>query len=171
MTLPQRHYTLAAAVTLANAATGWEVAAISPPDPDEVLAPDSPDNIPAALPATTTAAHVFITSWLAYTYGHATARQLRDLTTQLQVSLAANPPQIEAVAQRRKEVTVPVTVGRDVGKVACLGLLSHLEDGLEDLFKVLSRQPIDAPGFGGVYATASISGVHPKPRGLATASA
>ncbi|MBV9193389.1 MAG: hypothetical protein JO168_04530, partial [Solirubrobacterales bacterium] len=94
ITLQQRHYTLPAGVTLANAATGWEITAVTPSDPDQVLVPDARDNIPAAPPAARKAARALITSWLEYTYGHATARQLQDLTTSLRANLAASPPDV-----------------------------------------------------------------------------
>ena len=36
----------------------------------------------------------FTTSYLAYTYGHARAGQLRELSTGLRAALAANPPRV-----------------------------------------------------------------------------
>jgi hypothetical protein len=45
------------------------------------------------------AALTFTNSYLAYTYGHATAEQLHDLTPHLRAAIAANPPRVPATVR------------------------------------------------------------------------
>ena len=61
--------------------------------------PDRPDPARAAADrpaAARRAALEFTQSYLAYTYGHAAAEQLRDLTPTLRAAIASNPPQVPA---------------------------------------------------------------------------
>ena len=64
--------------------------------------PRHPPNSPAASAplsgpaAARRAALAFTNSYLAYTYGHATASQLRDLTPELRAAITANPPRVPA---------------------------------------------------------------------------
>jgi hypothetical protein len=82
--------------TLAATAGRWQVAELIPPDPDTLLTPPQPAaplNGPAAARR---AALAFTNSYLSYTYGHAAASQLRDLTPEQRAAITANPPRVPA---------------------------------------------------------------------------
>ncbi|MFZ0379751.1 MAG: hypothetical protein WAL38_18125 [Solirubrobacteraceae bacterium] len=80
-----------------TAASGrWMVLELVPPDPDTLIATTPPALRPTGPPPARRAALGFTQSFLAYTYGHATARQLRDLTPTLRAAIASNPPQVPA---------------------------------------------------------------------------
>ena len=81
---------------LAATASSWQVAELIPPDPDTLLTPPQPAT-PLSGPTTARqAALAFTTSYLDYTYGHATPSQLHDLTPQLRATITANPPRVPA---------------------------------------------------------------------------
>jgi hypothetical protein len=73
-------------------AIGPAAAHAIPTDPDTLIAPNPPAAPPTGPAAARPAALGFTQSYLAYTYGHVAARQLRDLTPALQAAIAANPP-------------------------------------------------------------------------------
>jgi len=80
-----------------TAASGrWMVLELVPPDPDTLIAPTPPALGPTGPAPVRRAALEFTQSFLDYTYGHATARQLRDLTPTLRAAIASNPPQVPA---------------------------------------------------------------------------
>jgi len=88
------HGALSAQLTLTRTSSGWQVTAIDPPDPDDLLLAPRPAAAPSGPAAARAAALAFTVSWLAYSYGHATPAQLRDLTMSLRSALAANPPRV-----------------------------------------------------------------------------
>ena len=88
--------TTTAQLVLAATAGPWQVAELIPPDPDTLLTPPQPAT-PLSGPTTARqAALAFTTSYLDYTYGHATPSQLHDLTPQLRATITANPPRVPA---------------------------------------------------------------------------
>ena len=88
--------TTTAQIVLTAANSRWMVLELVPPDPDTLIAPTPPALRPTGPPPARRAALEFTQSFLAYTYGHATARQLRDLTPTLRAAIASNPPQVPA---------------------------------------------------------------------------
>ncbi len=88
--------TTTAQLLLTTSGSRWVIAELVPPDLDTLITPNPPA-LPATGPAAARhAALAFTQSYLAYTYGHATASQLRDLTPALRATLTANPPQVPA---------------------------------------------------------------------------
>jgi hypothetical protein len=85
-----------AQIVLSPARSRWMVLELVPPDPDTLIAPTPPALQPTGPPPARRAALGFTQSYLAYTYGHSTARQLRDLTPTLRAAIASNPPQVPA---------------------------------------------------------------------------
>jgi hypothetical protein len=105
---------------LAATAGPWKVAELIPPDPDTLLTPPEPA-APLSGPATARqAALTFTESWSGYTYGHAAASQLRDLTPELQAAITANPPR------------VPATIHALHPRIATLALTPHRPAWLAD---------------------------------------
>jgi len=96
-------------------ATGgqWQVTELIPPDPDTLIAPDPPALSPTGAAAARRAALGFTQSYLAYTYGRAAARQLRNLTPELQAAIAANPPQVPAATRALDPRIASVALTRD----------------------------------------------------------
>ena len=93
---PRGRQTTTAQLLLTTRGSRWVVAELIPPDLDTLITPNPPA-LPATGPAAVRhAALAFTHSYLAYTYGHATARQLRDLTPALRAAIASNPPQVPA---------------------------------------------------------------------------
>ena len=88
--------TTIAHLVLTAASSRWMVLELVAPDPDTLIAPTPPAPRPTGPAAARRAALGFTQSYLAYTYGHATARQLRDLTPTLRAAIASNPPQVPA---------------------------------------------------------------------------
>ena len=88
--------TTTAQIVLTAANSRWMVLELVPPDPDTLIAPTPPALRPTGPPPARRAALEFTQSYLDYTYGHATARQLRDLTPTLRAAIASNPPQVPA---------------------------------------------------------------------------
>jgi hypothetical protein len=84
---------------LAATASSWQVAELIPPDTDTLLTPPQPAAPLGGPAAARQAALAFTNSYLDYTYGHATASQLRDLTPELRAAVAANPPRVPAIIQ------------------------------------------------------------------------
>jgi len=76
------------------------------------------DGLPPA--AARRAALAFTNSYLDYTYGHATAKQLRDLSRELRAAITANPPR------------VPATIHALHPRIATLALTPHHPDWLAD---------------------------------------
>jgi len=88
--------TTTAQLLLTTRGSRWVVAELIPPDLDTLITPNPPA-LPATGPAAVRhAALAFTQSYLAYTYGHATGRQLRDLTPALRAALTVNLPQVPA---------------------------------------------------------------------------
>ena len=85
-----------AQLVLAPTGGGWMVVELVGPDPDTLIAPTPPALRPTGPPPARRAALGFTQSFLDYTYGHATARRLRDLTPTLRAAIASNPPQVPA---------------------------------------------------------------------------
>ena len=85
-----------APIVLTAANSRWMVLELVPPDPDTLIVPTPPALRPTGPPRARRAALEFTQSFLDYTYGHATARQLRDLTPTLRAAIASNPPQVPA---------------------------------------------------------------------------
>ena len=100
---------------LVLSATGdqWQVTELIPPDPDTLIAPNPPAGPPTGPAAARRAALGFTQSYLAYTYGHAAARQLGDLTPELQAAIAAHPPQVPAATQALHPRIASVALTRD----------------------------------------------------------
>jgi hypothetical protein len=71
---------VSAELVLTATRTGWEVAEVVPPDLDTLIATPMPAARPTGPTAARRAALAFTDSYLAYTYGHAGVRALRDLT-------------------------------------------------------------------------------------------
>jgi len=88
--------TSTAQLVLTPTGGGWMVVELVPPDPDTLIAPTPPALRPTGPPPARRAALEFTQSYLDYTYGHATARRLRDLTPTLRAAIASNPPQVPA---------------------------------------------------------------------------
>ena len=88
--------TTTAQLVLSAADGPWKLAELIPPDPDTLTTPNPPTLPPTGPAAARRAALGFTHSYLDYTYDHPVAGQLRDLTPQLRVSIAANPPQVPA---------------------------------------------------------------------------
>ena len=74
----------------------WKLAELTPPGPDTLITPTPPALQPGGPAAARRTALEFTNSYLAYTYNHLAAGQLRDLTPKLRVSIAATPPQVPA---------------------------------------------------------------------------
>jgi hypothetical protein len=117
-------------------ATGgpWKVTVLIPPDPDTLLTPPQPAAPLSGPAAARRAALAFTNSYLNYTYGHATANQLRDLTPELRATITANPPR------------VPATIHALHPRIATLALTPHrpgwqadanITDG-QDTYQVIS---------------------------------
>jgi hypothetical protein len=85
-----------AQLVLAATAGPWKVAELIPPDPDTLLTPPQPATPLSGPAAARRAALAFTNSYLNYTYGHATANRLRDLTPQLRTTITTNPPRVPA---------------------------------------------------------------------------
>lgn len=81
---------------LSATAGPWQVAELIPPDPDTLLTPPQPATPLSGPAAARQAALAFTNGYLDYTYGHAAASQLRDLTPELQAAITANPPRVPA---------------------------------------------------------------------------
>ena len=79
---------------LAPGSAGWQLAELVAPDPDILIASPSSAARPVGPDAARDTAMTFTTGYLAYTYGHARAGQLRELSTGLRATLAANPPRV-----------------------------------------------------------------------------
>ena len=96
-------------------ATGgqWQVSELIPPDPDTLIAPNPPAAPPTGPAAVRRAALGFTQSYLSYTYGHTAARQLRDLTPELQAAIAADPPQVPAATRALDPRIASVALKRD----------------------------------------------------------
>jgi hypothetical protein len=86
---------------LVLSATGgpWQVAELIPPDPDTLLTPPQPAAPFSGPAAARRAALAFTNSYLNYTYGHAAASQLHDVTPELRAAMTANPPRVPATIQ------------------------------------------------------------------------
>jgi hypothetical protein len=105
--------TTSAQLALSATRGRWQVSELIPPDPDTLIAPNPPAAPPTGPAAARRAALGFTQSYLAYTYGHAAARQLRDLTPALQAAIAANPPQVPATTQALHPRIASVALTRD----------------------------------------------------------
>ena len=105
--------TITAQFVLAATGGPWKVAQLIPPDPDTLLTPPQPGAPLSGPAAARRAALAFTNSYLNYTYGHATANQLRDLTPELRATITANPPR------------VPATIHALHPRIATLALTPH----------------------------------------------
>jgi hypothetical protein len=85
---------LSAGLLLAPGRAGWQLAELVAPDPDILIASPSSAARPAGPDAARTTAMTFTTGYLAYTYGHADAGQLRELSHELRAALTANRPRV-----------------------------------------------------------------------------
>ena len=103
-----------ATAQLVLSATGgqWKVIELVPPDPDTLITPNPPA-LPPAGPAARRAALGFTQSYLDYTYGHAAATQLRDLTPELRAAITSYP------------LSVPATIRALHPRIASLALTFH----------------------------------------------
>jgi hypothetical protein len=88
--------TTTAQLVLSPTAGPWQVAELIPPDPDTLVTRPQPAAPLSGPAAARQAALAFTNSYLDYTYGHATASQLRDLTPELRAAITANPPRVPA---------------------------------------------------------------------------
>jgi hypothetical protein len=88
--------TTTAQLVLTPASSRWMVLELVGPDPDTLIAPTPPALRPTGPASARRAALGFTQSYLAYTYGHATAQQLRGLTPTLRAAIASTPPQVPA---------------------------------------------------------------------------
>jgi hypothetical protein len=88
--------TTTAQLILSPTAGPWQVAELIPPDPDTLLTPPQPAAPLSGPTAARQTALTFTNSYLDYTYGHAAASQLRDLTPQLRAAITTNPPRVPA---------------------------------------------------------------------------
>ena len=104
------------------------------PDPDTLIAPTPPALRPTGPAAARRAALGFTRSYLDYTYGHATARQLRDLTPTLQGAIASAPPQVPAAIRLREPRIASLTLAPQHG--AWLAN-ANVTDG-QDTYEVIS---------------------------------
>ena len=102
---------LSAQLTLTHPTSGCQVAAVDPPDPDEVLAAARPAAPSVAPTAARTAALAFIISWLGYSYGHATPAQLLDLTASLGCALGSRPPHVPPAIRGLHPHVASLTLG------------------------------------------------------------
>jgi hypothetical protein len=100
---------------LVLSATGsqWKVTELIPPDPDTLIAPNPTAPPPAGPAAPGRAARGFTQSYLAYTYGHAAARQLHDLSPALRAAITANPPQVPAAVRALHPRVASLALTRD----------------------------------------------------------
>jgi len=105
--------TTSAQLVLSATGDQWQVTELIPPDPDTLIAPNPPAGPPTGPAAARRAALGFTQSYLAYTYGHAAARQLRDLTPALQAAIAAHPPQVPAATETLHPRIASVALTRD----------------------------------------------------------
>jgi hypothetical protein len=87
-------FVLPAGLLLAPGGTGWQLAELVAPDPNILIASPSSAARPTGPAAARATAMTFTSAYLAYTYGHAGAGQLRELSTGLRAALAANPPRV-----------------------------------------------------------------------------
>ena len=87
-------FALSAGLLLAPSRAGWQLAELVAPDPDILIASPSPAARPVGPDAARDTAITFTTGYLAYTYGHASAGQLRRVTSALRAGLATNPPRV-----------------------------------------------------------------------------
>jgi len=83
---------------LVLSATGgpWQVAELIPPDTDTLLTPPQPAAPFSGPAAARRAALAFTDSYLDYTYGHAAASQLHDVTPELRAAITTHPPRVPA---------------------------------------------------------------------------
>ena len=104
-----------ATAELVLSATGgqWKIIELIPPDPDTLITPNPAALPPAGPAAARRAALGFTQSYLDYTYGHAAATQLRDLTPKLRAAITSNPP------------SVPATIRALHPRIASLALRPH----------------------------------------------
>jgi hypothetical protein len=87
-------FVLSAGLLLAPRRAGWQLAELVAPDPDLLIASPSSAARPVGPDAARDTAMTFTTGYLAYTYGHARAEQVYELSTGLRAALAANPPRV-----------------------------------------------------------------------------
>ena len=87
-------FALPAGLLLAPGSAGWQLAELVAPDPDILIASPAPAARPVGPDAARDTAITFTTDYLAYTYGHARAGQLRGVTSALRAALATNPPRV-----------------------------------------------------------------------------
>jgi hypothetical protein len=90
-----------------------QVAELIPPDPDTLLTPPQPAAPLTGPAAAGRAALTFTNSYLNYTYDHAAASQLHDLTPELRAAITTNPPR------------VPATIHALHPRIATLALTPH----------------------------------------------
>jgi len=105
--------TTTAQLVLSPTSRQWKVIELVPPDPDTLITPNPPALPAAGPPSARRAALAFTQSYLTYTYGHATATQLRDLTPELRAAITSNPP------------SVPATIRALHPRIASLALTLH----------------------------------------------
>jgi len=105
--------TTTAQLVLSATSRQLKVIELVPPDLDTLITPNPPALPPAGPPSARRAALGFTQSYLTYTYGHATATQLRDLTPELRAAITSNPP------------SVPATIRALHPRIASLALTLH----------------------------------------------
>ena len=100
---------------LVLSATGgpWKVGELIPPDPDTLITPNQPAVPPTGPAAARRAALAFTHSYLDYTYDHAVAGQLHDVTATLRAAITANPPQVPAAVRTLHPRIASLALTRD----------------------------------------------------------
>lgn len=89
-----RRGTVTARLTLAPSRGGWQIMRVDPPDLDQLTATHHKLSLPPA--ALRSRAVAFTHRYLAYTYAHARATVLTDLTRSLRRQLISRPPTVPA---------------------------------------------------------------------------
>ena len=105
--------TTTAQLVLSTTGSPWKVGELIPPDPDTLITPNPPALPPTGPAAARRAALGFTHSYLDYTYDHAAADQLHDLTPELRAAITSNPP------------SVPATIRALHPRIASLALRLH----------------------------------------------
>lgn len=119
---------LAAALVVATTTGGHP----APPAPREVVGAPAPGALSYAPnrpnPAAAAAARTFLSSYLAYLYGRASARQIQDASPKLVAALARRAPAVGSGARKLHPVIVGLGAEQKSGNV--LDLTALISDGI-----------------------------------------
>lgn len=123
LTARDRQHIVSAQLTLTIRGGRWEIGDLTAPDLDEVLAPShrlvshirfsrASRTRPAGRPPTAArrAARAFLTSYLAFSYGHVPVSGVTALTAGLRHQLAAQPPNVPAAIKALDPVISSLTL-------------------------------------------------------------